>query len=107
MCAEYREITRIPNNLRKSLSRAKSFSLSEIPPTYVLGTGHVKHFYNKMLFLQKRFEDLVNEMLRRGYNPTYRDSSIFVPEDMSFYNDWIPSEKDMELNRQRISDRLK
>jgi deoxyribonuclease (pyrimidine dimer) len=106
LVAEYREIARLPNNLRQSLSRAKPFSLSEIPTNYVLGTGHVKFFYNKMMFLQQRFDGLVSEMLRRGYNPTYRDSSIFVPEDKTFYNDWIPSEKDMELNRKRIMERL-
>jgi hypothetical protein len=106
LVAEYREITRLPNNLRQSLSRAKPFSMSEIPTTYVLGTGHVKFFYDKMLFLQRRFEDLVNEMLSRGYNPTYRDSSIFIPENKVFYNDYVPTEEAMRLNRARISERL-
>ena len=69
LVAEYREITRLPKNLKQSLNRAKPFSLNEIPLHYVLGTGHVKFFYNKMLFLQKRYEELVNEMLSRGYNP--------------------------------------
>lgn len=106
LVAEYREITRLPKNLRQSLSRSKPFSMSEIPSTYVLGTGHVKFFYDKMLFLQRRFDNLVSEMLKRGYNPTYRDSSIFVPEDKKFYNNYIPTEEAMKLNRQRISDRL-
>ncbi len=79
----------------------------EIPSQYVLGTGHVKFFYDKMLFLQQRFEALVTEMLSRGYNPTYRDSSIFIPEDKKFYNNYTPTEEAMELNRQRIFERLK
>lgn len=106
LVAEYREITRLPKNLVTSLARAKPFSMSEIPHQYVLGTGHVKFFYNKMKYLEKRFESLVSEMLSRGYNPTYRDSSIFIPIDKKFYNDYTPTKEAMELNKQRIAERL-
>jgi len=106
LCAEYREITRLPGNLAKSLSRAKPFSMDEIPSKYTLGTGHVKYFYNKMLFLEKRFDALIGEMLSRGYNPTYRDSSIFRNCDDIFYNDYIPTAEAIEINRQRIIERL-
>ena len=107
LVAEYREIARLPDNLKKSLNRkTKPFNLTEIPQKYTLGTGHVKFFYDKMLFLQKRFESLVNEMLRRGYNPNFRDSSIFIPENPIFFNDYIPNEKEIEINRSRINDRL-
>jgi deoxyribonuclease (pyrimidine dimer) len=106
LVAEYREITRLPANLNKSLNRqSKSFCMSEIPDQYVLGAGHVKHFFNKMLYLQKRFESLVQEMLKRGYNVTYTDSSIFANCPPEFYNDYTPTEADLELNRKRILER--
>jgi len=106
LVAEYREITRLPKNLETSLNRkGKPFSISEIPPTYTLGTGHVKFFYNKMYFLKTRFEQLVDEMLRRGYNPTYRDSSIFEQCDTAYINDYHPNDVDKEINRQRIQER--
>lgn len=108
LVAEYREITRLPNNLTKSLNRTnKPFDLKEIPPVYTLGKGHVKYFYDKMLFLQKRFDSLVQEMIKRGYNPNFRDSSIFIPVDKKFYNDYNPTEDAMEINRQRIKERTK
>ena len=108
LVAEYREIARVPNNLKKSLTRkGKPFCLSEIPPDYVLGTGHVKFFFNKMLFLQKRFEELVKEMIRRNYTPTYVDSSIFIPEDKTYYNDYIPTKEALEKNINRIKERTK
>ena len=107
LVAEYREITRLPGNLTKSLSRKTPFSMSEIPSKYTLGQGHVKFFYDKMLFLQKRFESLVNEMIRRGYQPSYTDSSIFIPKDKKFYNDYQPTQDALSINRIRISERLK
>lgn len=79
--------------------------MSEIPNQYVLGPGHVKFFFNKMKFLQHRFEQLVAEMLSRGYKPTYTDSSIFIPADTSFYNDYVPTEQAIELNLDRIRER--
>lgn len=106
LVAEYREITRLPKNLTTSLNRkSKAFSFSEIPEQYTLGTGHVRFFYNKMLFLQRRFESLVQEMLKRGYNPTYRDSGIFITKDTTWYNDYVPTTEAIEINRQRIKDR--
>jgi hypothetical protein len=106
LVAEYREITRLPSNLRVALNRkGKKFSTSEIPTQYVLGKGHVKFFFDKMLFLKKRFESLVQEMLARGYNPTYRDSTIFVV-DQQFMNDYVPTMDAMRINRERIEDRL-
>lgn len=106
LVAEYREITRLPNNLKKSLNRKLPFSMDEIPTQYTLGTGHVKFFYNKMLFLEKRFKSLVDEMLKRGYNPQFLDTSIFIPNDKQFYNDYTPTSEAIEINRKRISDRL-
>lgn len=107
LVAEYREITRLPNNLKNSLNRkTKPFNLTEIPHNYTLGKGHVKFFYDKMAYLKKRFESLVEEMLNRGYNPTYRDSSIFIPEDSKFFNDYIPTEEAIRINKERIKLRL-
>ena len=107
LVAEYREITRLPNNLKLSLNRkSKPFSLTEIPADYTLGKGHVKYFFNKMEFLQKRFESLVAEMLHRGYNPTFRDSSIFIPDKKDFYQDYVPTEAAIKINIERINNRL-
>lgn len=108
LVAEYREITRIPGNLQQSLNRkSKPFSINEIPKEYTLGTGHVKFFYCRMLFLQHRFEQLVEEMHKRGYNPQFTDSSIFIPEDKTFYNDYVPTEHALKINRERIAERSK
>lgn len=105
LVAEYREITRLPNNLKISLSRKKPFKLEEIPEFYTLGKGHVKFFYNKFKFLKDRFEALVDEMIRRDYNPNYRDSSIFDVEAEWFW-DYKPTDEALEINRQRIAERL-
>jgi len=107
LVAEYREITRLPKNLRIALNRkSKPFSFTEIPQSYTLGKGHVKFFFDKMLFLKNRFESLVDEMLQRGYNPTYRDSTIFDC-DSEYMNDYTPTQEALEINRSRINERLR
>lgn len=108
LVAEYREMARLPGNLHTSLNRkSKPFSFSEIPSQYVLGTGHVKFFFTKMKFLQNRYEELLAEMYKRGYNPSYTDSSIFTNCPKEFYNDYTPTPEALELNRQRIKERTK
>lgn len=106
LVAEYREIMRLPKNLIKSLNRESSpFCMSEIPPEYVLGSGHVKFFYNKMKYLKNRFEELVEEMIDRGYEPSYTDSDMFDSDEF-FFNDYEPTEEAMRINRERIRLRL-
>ena len=101
---EYHEITRVPSNLQKSLNRkSKPFSIDEIPSEYVLGTGHVKFFYDKMQFLHKRYVALVDEMNKRGYGAKGELAHIFKVE--GYYNDYEPTEKALSLNRTRIEER--
>lgn len=107
LVAEYREIMRLPGNLHTWLNRkSKPPSFDEIPSEYKLGTGHVKFFFDKFKYLELRFESLVNEMLARGYNPKFRDSSIFCVDNL-YYNDYNPTEEAIAINRQRIQERTK
>lgn len=108
LVAEYREITRLPGNLNAWLNRkSKPHSFDEIPAEYKLGTGHVKFFYNKFQYLEKRFEAIIEEMLARGYNPNFTDSRIFKRVDKQFYNDYTPTEEAIAINRARIKERTK
>lgn len=106
LIAEYREITRLPGNLRTSLSRkSKPFSMSEISNEYILGTGHVKFFFDKMQYLEQRFTQLTTEMIRRGYNPNFTDASIFRNCPVEFYNQYEPTPEAIALNIGRIKER--
>ena len=60
LLAEHREIKRIPNVILKG-----KYSLKGAPSEYVLGTGHVKFFYDKILFLYERYIKLYYECNER------------------------------------------
>lgn len=70
LVAEYRELPMIHAALRKSL-KTKSVNdvLKSIPKKFCLNTGHVKYFYDKLSFLDTRYQALKSEMLNRGMNP--------------------------------------
>lgn len=105
--AEWREMPRLVKNLNTSLNRkGKPFSKDEIPTAYKLGTGHVKFFYDKFLFLHKRHKELTNELLKRGYNLSHTDSNIFASVDKIWYNDYNPTDEAIKINRERIKERL-
>lgn len=107
LLSEVREIIRLPKNLQQSLNRkSKPFSEAEIPPQYVLGTGHVKHFLNKFQWLENRFMELLKECESRGFNVSFKDASIFRNVPQKYYNNWSASEDAKSLNRQRINDRI-
>ena len=63
LIAEHREIKRIPNCVAKG-----KYNMEGIPNKFKLGTGHVKFFYNKLLYLKFRYASLHTECIRRGFN---------------------------------------
>ena len=100
LLSEHREIKRIPNAIKKG-----RYHLTNIPDKFKLGPGHVKFFYNKLLYLHKRYNEIYQECLLRGFNITdYNEAFKDLPTDL--YSDYSPSEKDKELIRQRIKERL-
>lgn len=110
LLAEYRELPRVftlaRNWFRRVAAAGEEGSYCDIPETYRLGKGHVQFFYNKLGFLRRRHKELCDEMMSRGYLVTI-DCSVAcedLPED--FQQDWDPPQEAIDLNEQRIQERL-
>jgi hypothetical protein len=75
------------------------------PKDYVLGPGHVRFFYPRLGYLRRRFEELIAEMMRRGYKPKYlmAPSAALPPE---WFTNWEPDAKALQLNRERLTLRM-
>ncbi len=106
LVAEYKEIVRV-----FALSRKSQFDIMrgkrDIPHEYVLGTGHVLFFYNKLQFIADRYTCLINEMRRRGYSPNPIPMDELTSKiDKKMFGNYIPTEKAIALNRARIADRM-
>ena len=102
LIAEYRELPRIFNLIRKAQERKDNATL----PTYRLGAGHVRFFYDKALFLKQRQQSLIDECLKRGFNIQYTDTTKLLDGiDKVRHNNWIPTEQDQQLNINRINER--
>ncbi len=71
LVAEYREIVRIPNAVRKI--DVHVLSAKHIPSKFTLGTGHVIFFYDKIKYLHDRFKDICAEMRSRNFNVNMTD----------------------------------
>mgnify|MGYP000980287491 CR=1 FL=1 len=104
LVAEYREITRVPTLARRA---QREMHKKSIPPSYTMGVGHVLHFYNKLGFIADRYESLCDEMRRRGYvcNQIPR-SELLKDIDSRLVRAYNPTPEAVELNRQRIAERM-
>ena len=107
LVAELREITMVPAALRRS-TRTKTIQdiLQSIPIKFTLNTGHVKFFYNKLGFLQTRFNKLADEMERRGYNPDRSRIEAFDGFDSVWLGHWTATKDDNDLVMDRINLRI-
>lgn len=114
LIAEYKEITR-PFN--KVIKRIEKYGVDDalkgvkIPDQYVLGTGHESFFFDKLLFLYKRYHFLKQELLKRKFNidqnSFYNITRIFDRElrTTPYWNHWYPTPEDMYLNMARLAKR--
>jgi hypothetical protein len=100
LLAEHREIIRIPNTIKSGKAK-----VINIPINFVLGTGHVKFFYDKLKYLHDRYNSLHAECIKRNYNVSdYSEAFTNLPSHL--YNDYKPKLIDIELIEQRIKEKL-
>ena len=101
LIAEHREIKRIPNCIAKG-----RYNMYGIPDRFKLGTGHVKFFYDKLLYLYKRYLQIHHECKKRNFNvQNYKEAWDDIPVKMM--NSYKPTDKDRQIIRERIAERLK
>ena len=103
LVAEYRELPRVFALAQKAALRDKLIQ----PESYTLGKGHVLFFYTRLKYLATRHRQLIDEMKRRGYKPSFegitRDQFPDIPDH--FWQDWQPDAEALRINRQRIAER--
>ena len=100
LMAEHRELKRIPN----VVSRGR-YNLKTAPKEFTLGKGHVSFFYDKLGYLKERYIELYNECRARGLNvQNYESSWDNVPPELM--NGYTPTERDIRIITERITDRL-
>ena len=100
LIAEHREIKRIPNCVAKG-----KYNMEGIPDKFKLGTGHVKFFYNKLLYLKNRYLKLYAECIKRDFNvQNYIKAWDNVPKELM--GDYQPTKNDKKIIEQRIKEKL-
>jgi len=106
LIAEYREILMVPGSLKRTLNSKVGFIPSKVPKNFTLNKGHVYFFYDKGLYLEKRYDQLIVEINKRGMytDPKRVFPSLIYPSEL--FNNWEPTEADMTIVRERISLRV-
>lgn len=75
-----------------------------IPAEYCLGTGHIRFFKDKLLYLKKRHEHLKEEMLKRNFKHSRTINLEDYPRELR--NDWSPNKKDESIIIARLVEKL-
>lgn len=104
LIAELNEINMITQAFYRSY-RSKN-GIHSIPKKFTLNTGHVKFFYDKGLYLHKRYNALKQEALKRGFNIREIFKNYFYWIDEKYCNDWKEREEDKEIIKERIQQKI-
>jgi len=107
--AEKKELNQLAGQMKKSLAslarRNANLDSLKIPPTFKLGSGHVKFFYNKGPFIRRRWKEVYDELINRKFKPTGDLNDVWgtSPE---FNIEWTPTAKDIKISQERIEARI-
>lgn len=93
LIAEYHELPRVFK---------QKISVYDAPVGYCLGKGHCKWAKKHGAFLQDRYIALQREMAYRGF--MVRFGSDFTAWT-NHWNNYLPTNQDIDLNRQRIREK--
>ena len=125
LMAEYRESPRVFTAVRKLVyipsprvgdGWRKFIESNQIAPSYILGTGHVKFFYDKLPWLRERYRSICYELRTKREVSLDKDvyQSVIIDADdliasirMDMIDDWQPSPEEIYLNMARICKRSK
>ena len=111
LLAELREIMRIPYLVKDRLDKGIKFD--DIPTVFTLNAGHVKFFYNKLEYIEKRYLSLLKEYELRGkdWNNEYTDNLMtciqYCKDKNKFvYKDWIETIESKNLLTERLIEKI-
>jgi len=109
LMAEFREIKMVPKSLARSLkTQSVEMVAKKIPTRFTLNTGHVLFFYDKGMYLNERYTQLVAELVRRGFK--INADAPFDPEGTMnaapWNGDYKPTEEALTIIRQRIAEKI-
>lgn len=108
--AEFREIKMVPKALSRSLkARGLTGVLKAIPPVFTLNTGHVMFFYNKGLYLRRRYNQLQLELYKRDFDfdvhsPLDPDRVWYAQDVLN--QDYAPTPEALAIIRKRIAEKI-
>ncbi|EPP7234036.1 pyrimidine dimer DNA glycosylase/endonuclease V [Shigella flexneri] len=103
---EYQELPRIVGLVRKAIHKGRKPSDFKIASDYILGSGHVTFFYNKLEFLRKRQLSLIAELLVREYKIVHQEGLDLYDIPNEWKGDYIPTNNGLILSRERIREKI-
>ncbi len=111
LLAEIRELPRIFTMVKGYKSQGVNYynfkRIKKQPTVYTLGTGHMTHFADKLEWLANRYEALCDEWRKRGYKIQQVPRKDLVEGiDTKFLGGYTVTQQALEINRQRIAERL-
>lgn len=106
LAAEYRELPRIYGDVRALVSKGKKVRDVKFPSSFVLGKGHMTFFYNKLGFLVKRQQRIIDESILRGTKIQYTEPMDISDIPVEWCNDYTPRNDEVRLSNSRLIERI-
>jgi deoxyribonuclease (pyrimidine dimer) len=79
---------------------------SLIPSQFTLGKGHISFFMNKKSWTLRRYKELHEECIKRGFAGIKDKSDRWSTWNSSVDIDYVPSSRDLQIIKERIISKI-
>lgn len=106
--AEYREMPMVSSALRRTINSKSGLERGRIKKQYTLNAGHVMFFYDKGMYLYKRYMHIKEVLAKRGFNlnSERQPPNWHLFKDHGLFNDYKPDVNAKVINTQRLIERF-
>ena len=105
LLAEYRELPRIFGDVRNLQLKNLTPRDVNIPREFVLGTGHMTFFYDKLGFLSQRYEKIIQECSKRNISINFSNLDLSDIDDI-WKGNYEVTDIGYCISKARILDRI-
>lgn len=103
---EYTELPHVFGHTSRMLAAGRTKPVTAVPKVFTMGTGHVAFFMDKLGYIHRRYHEVSQELIKRGYKLNPRNlKAEFAHIPPQYWDEWQPDDEAMLVNQARIDQR--
>lgn len=106
LLSEFYNIPRVFDLIRRQVAAGRRPTDCHIPERYSLDKGHLRFFYDKGQWVMNRYDEVKQEMFRRGLIISSAPNKMISDLPPEWLGDWFPNDDDIRVSLSLVAEKV-